>query len=217
MSRQDEKGAEAGRTILFVSHNMQAMQTLCERVLLLKDGRELFYGKTSDGIERYLSLAKCHNSGYVDLSNFDRPLNIRPIIQSIKLFTDSSNNQPAGTILTGDDVTLEITYSCGTSKLNYAVIGISTALDERICTIGTHLDPQFKGIITGKGRLRCHIKNLNLIEGRYTILVAMGTRIEGILTISPMHYSSTLFWAIISVQQLQFFRGKVALQKNQSG
>ena len=177
--------AEAGRTVLFVSHNMQAMQKLCERVLLLKDGREIFYGKTTDGIERYLSLATCQHNGYVDLSNLDRPLNITPIIQSIKLSTDSSNNQPVGTILTGDDVTLEITYSCGTSKLNYAVIGISTALDERICTMGTHLDPQFKGIITGKGRLRCHIKNLDLIEGRYTILVAMGTRIEGNLDYIP--------------------------------
>ena len=38
LGRMEELGA-AGRTVLFVSHNMQAVAQLCDRAILLQDGR----------------------------------------------------------------------------------------------------------------------------------------------------------------------------------
>lgn len=42
-----------GKTILFVSHNMFSIKTMCERVIYLKDGRVEFDGPTDIGLKRY--------------------------------------------------------------------------------------------------------------------------------------------------------------------
>ncbi len=46
--------AREGRTVLFVSHNMSAINSLCERVILLRNGSLVSDGPTSAGIELYL-------------------------------------------------------------------------------------------------------------------------------------------------------------------
>ena len=43
-----------GVTILFVSHNMQAVTTLCDRVVLLEKGNKIIDGSTSDIVSYYL-------------------------------------------------------------------------------------------------------------------------------------------------------------------
>src|SRR5213078_4616003 len=43
-----------GRTVLFVSHNLAAVRSLCTRALVLEQGRLLFDGGTDDAVERYL-------------------------------------------------------------------------------------------------------------------------------------------------------------------
>lgn len=44
-----------GRTILFVSHNMSAIRTLCSQALLLSNGRIEYSGSSSEAISQYLS------------------------------------------------------------------------------------------------------------------------------------------------------------------
>ncbi|MCA9521444.1 MAG: ABC transporter ATP-binding protein [Myxococcales bacterium] len=46
--------AKSGRTVLFVSHNIGVVNTLCDRCLLLDNGRLLFDGPTALTIKRYL-------------------------------------------------------------------------------------------------------------------------------------------------------------------
>src|SRR5436189_69740 len=46
--------AGGGRTVLFVSHNMAAVRSLCMRGLLLEDGILLKNGTTEDAIHAYL-------------------------------------------------------------------------------------------------------------------------------------------------------------------
>lgn len=50
-----EDVAHAGRTVLFVSHNMNAVKTLCEKTLLLKRGRNILFDSTDKVINYYLS------------------------------------------------------------------------------------------------------------------------------------------------------------------
>ncbi len=46
--------AKEGRTVLFVSHNMLAMQSLCQRAILLVEGQRLLDGYVHDVIARYM-------------------------------------------------------------------------------------------------------------------------------------------------------------------
>ncbi len=46
--------AKGGRTVLFVSHNMQAIQKLCARVIVLHEGSITIDGPTDEAISKYL-------------------------------------------------------------------------------------------------------------------------------------------------------------------
>ncbi len=55
LGKMDEVTKQAGRTIIFVSHNMDAVSRLCKTTLLLDQGKVVAYGDTDEVIERYLS------------------------------------------------------------------------------------------------------------------------------------------------------------------
>ena len=44
----------AGRTVVFISHNMAAVSALCTRAIVLEGGRPVFDGTARDGVRRYL-------------------------------------------------------------------------------------------------------------------------------------------------------------------
>lgn len=47
--------AETGRTVLFVSHNLQSIQSLCKRCVVIDKGLVVFDGKPDDACAHYLS------------------------------------------------------------------------------------------------------------------------------------------------------------------
>ncbi len=55
LGKMEEITKKEGRTILFVSHNMQAIRQLCTRTLLIKNGSIIDFGKTEDVLKKYLS------------------------------------------------------------------------------------------------------------------------------------------------------------------
>jgi lipopolysaccharide transport system ATP-binding protein len=54
LGKMQDVAATEGRTILFVSHNISAVQSLCSRVLHLDAGHLRFDGAVNDGLESYL-------------------------------------------------------------------------------------------------------------------------------------------------------------------
>lgn len=56
-----------GRTVLFVSHNMASINSLCSKTIVLENGTILYEGNTKDGIESYLQLNQ--NSGFKGVYN----------------------------------------------------------------------------------------------------------------------------------------------------
>lgn len=54
LGRLNNAASEQGRTVLFVSHNLQAIRNFCKRVLIMEKGRLVFDGPAQEGIERYL-------------------------------------------------------------------------------------------------------------------------------------------------------------------
>lgn len=54
LGRMNELASQDGRTVLFVSHNMQAVQSLCDRALLMKGGRLAAIGEARDIVSQYV-------------------------------------------------------------------------------------------------------------------------------------------------------------------
>lgn len=55
LARMNSISTEEARTIVFVSHNMSAIQSLCQRVALLENGQLVQAGAPQATVERYLS------------------------------------------------------------------------------------------------------------------------------------------------------------------
>lgn len=58
-----ENAGKDGRTILFVSHNMQAVMQLCDRALVLKGGSVVIDGSVGNAVESYLGESSMSMSG----------------------------------------------------------------------------------------------------------------------------------------------------------
>ncbi len=60
--------ANEGRTVLFVSHNMGAIESLCQRGIFLEEGQITFQGSIQDTISKYISRNLAITGGFADLS-----------------------------------------------------------------------------------------------------------------------------------------------------
>ncbi len=56
LGKMDEITRKEGRTILFVSHNMQAIKSLCGKAVLLERGKVVLTGNTNEVVSRYLDI-----------------------------------------------------------------------------------------------------------------------------------------------------------------
>ena len=58
LGKMSDISFESGRTVIFVSHNMAAIQKFCQKVMLLEEGRFKEIGSTENVINSYLMSAK---------------------------------------------------------------------------------------------------------------------------------------------------------------
>ena len=56
IGKMQDISSQGGRTVLFVSHDMAAIQSLCSKLIVLENGRLIYNGKVKDGIINYLSI-----------------------------------------------------------------------------------------------------------------------------------------------------------------
>lgn len=84
MKDVSEKG---GRTVLFVSHNMGAISTLCDRGLLLINGNVNCNDNIESVVKQYLNTGLNSNADFKNTNN-----NLNESIYSIKISNESENS-----------------------------------------------------------------------------------------------------------------------------
>lgn len=73
LNKMRDVSNEEGRTILYVSHNMNTIKQLCDRVIVLDHGKVVFDGGVDEGISNYLGVLDDQFPNKFDLSNAERP------------------------------------------------------------------------------------------------------------------------------------------------
>src|SRR5689334_14932176 len=71
--------ATHGRTILFVSHNMGAVSRLCERTILLNEGRVVTIGPTPDVVQLYTVSNTLGRAEYLQPAAPEKAMNLRRV------------------------------------------------------------------------------------------------------------------------------------------
>ncbi|MEM0575272.1 polysaccharide ABC transporter ATP-binding protein [Flavobacterium polysaccharolyticum] len=73
-----------GRTVLFVSHNMAAVKSLCTRGIVMENGKVVFEGGIEESVEYYLS----DNSGKENSKIYENFEEVQGRIKSVKILSD---------------------------------------------------------------------------------------------------------------------------------
>ncbi|MBW7840533.1 MAG: ATP-binding cassette domain-containing protein [Chitinophagaceae bacterium] len=87
IGKMKEVSEGQGRTVLFVSHNMEAISKLTKNSLLLDKGRIIFNGKTPDVVREYFNTEKDSSLTYENTEGKDIPY-----IKKVELETSLPNN-----------------------------------------------------------------------------------------------------------------------------
>jgi len=104
LGKMDEITQKEGRTIIFVSHNMGAIEKLCNKCLLLNDGKIVKAGSSKDVISYYLNKEQNLNS----VTTF--PIKDKPLGQFTKISIINKNNQPSAQIPISEYFFIEMEY-----------------------------------------------------------------------------------------------------------
>ena len=165
LSRMQDVTAE-GRTVLFVSHDMQAISTLTSRSLYLKNGAVSFEGGTGDVIRHYL------NEGVQKAGSFrtDRVGNSPQI-----LAVEVSTSHPGQVHFQGEPFTVSFEVFTPVSLTNAAFsFCIVDRHDNRIVHAWCFDDEQPVLRESGVHRLTCNFPNLRLHMGNYAVTAFLG-------------------------------------------
>ncbi len=148
MGKMDEV-ANSGRTILFVSHNMGAIKSLCSKAILIKQGQVEMIGPSAQIVEHYLATTQTHTE------------NVREYIQSkdgrVKLkmpFWIDDKQQKVNTYSYGDNPVLRFELDIN-SPVQEMVIGFALVTKDgsRLFTSHSNDDLNFKFPESAKGKI----------------------------------------------------------------
>jgi lipopolysaccharide transport system ATP-binding protein len=110
LGKMQSVSEEEGRTVLFVSHNMQAIRQMCQRVIFLKQGKVTFVGDPHKGISAYLGQGEdTQSSAEIDLTDYPRTRSIDSAILQRARFTDG-RGKPATTLRLADTLAVEVDF-----------------------------------------------------------------------------------------------------------
>lgn len=73
LGKMGDASQSEGKTVLYVSHNMNTIRQLCNRCIVLNSGSLLYDGNVNDAIEAYTGELNEKLLGHYELKNVDRP------------------------------------------------------------------------------------------------------------------------------------------------
>jgi lipopolysaccharide transport system ATP-binding protein len=158
--RQMGQVATSGRTVLFVSHNMAAIQTLCAETIYLRSGRIAASGPTGKCVDAYVAESRAR----LAIGEGNRlPLGSGLYIEEFQF-----DPNPVEATCPGR---LTLQFGCdGAIRLYAVAVLIYSALGLRVAIV----DLRERGVVhevrsTTPLRFEAQINNLPLVEGTYRV------------------------------------------------
>lgn len=167
--------SRGGRTVLFVSHNMAAIENLCTRAVVLDQGKLSFDGGGKEAIQFYLtSLSDRSGTGHiVDLRDVGiRRSIVAPLLQRLEFFTDNEEPLTEG-LLIGSSLKIKVHFELPQSTSIFHVgLGFNNSYGQRIFTAHSLFEPNRPDQEhVGNQVFCCEIPSFTLMPGEYTIKV----------------------------------------------
>lgn len=159
-----------GRTVLFVSHNMAAVENLCPRVIWIDNGQIRQDGDAREVIKSYLSTFVGAQKAGLDLSNIETRGG-SGVIRYTGIEFLNSGRQPRDFLSIGDSLIVRLHYH-GKERIQNPHFGLEiyTELGTLVTSINTWSTGfEIPHLPQGDGHIELEVDSLNLIPGRYYV------------------------------------------------
>ena len=173
-----------GRTVLFVSHNMAAVENLCSRALWIDDGQIKLDGKAKDVVASYMSANADSSCLAMDLTTA-RNRQGNGSIRFTKAEFLTQDGEALRFIKSGLPLMLRLHYTAqtGITRPDFEV-GVFTDLGTLVTKFSTWVEHQIPKIPPGKGCIDLLIDSFNFLPGRYYLSLHAKTTVGT----APIHH-----------------------------
>jgi len=159
--------AQSGRTVLFVSHNMEAIRTLCHRAVWLKNGRLHRDGRADEIVAEYLSASSEFS---FSCSSSEHGLIIEQVVLR------NGRGEASREFAPNDELSVEIHYDAQKRlERPYFVLEIQGG-NGSCFAANMLLDGCQPEVLAGRGTLSCRFKCLPLFPQDYSIKMSVSAR-----------------------------------------
>jgi lipopolysaccharide transport system ATP-binding protein len=156
-----------GRTLLFVSHNLSAVEAICKRAILLLDGVVATDGPTRDPLRAYLDWVDRHHQSFLAgefVSRHSRYLSLRSAT------CHGSKGQERYVFETGEDIEVRLTFEANEPIPNPQVsIGITDSRPGNLVLCSMLVDGGAPEVLNGEAVISCHLRAVPLLPRVYTL------------------------------------------------
>lgn len=154
-----------GKTIVFVSHNLYAIEQMCNRVLWLEHGNVQTIGNARQVIHAYLNEEERR---FVGVAEWESKSGKGLSVERVQLLNGTS--EPVSEFHAGGDIEIQIEYRT-TEKIEGLRFGLGVANASGVLFVANmSMDGKSVDALPGKGLLRCRFKNVPLKPGAYQLL-----------------------------------------------
>ncbi len=181
-----------GRTVLFVSHNMAAVQALCQRGIVLQRGSMIFSGTQNEAIRNYVDSV---NKPDVFLSD----LSLRPGSGQIRItnaYLKDAEGHPLNAAQSGQEIFVCLRYKANKNYTGGAVKTGIIVYDQQGIAIFTHASI-IQGLefrkVPEEGVFICRIPRLPLPASNYFVECSVkvdneySDRVENVMNLEVIH------------------------------
>jgi lipopolysaccharide transport system ATP-binding protein len=168
--KMEDVAFNEGRTVIFVSHNMDAVCSLCSRCILLRDGRVAGSGKTADVVGDYLGGERVQ-SPEIDFP----PLGSEATLRFAGLY--GSNGQATSAFRPSEPISLKCSFDVQREieGLQFAFAVLNFKQERLFYSTVSMADPPLSVGSAGKYTLAAEIPGRLLLPGHYFITLALHT------------------------------------------
>lgn len=165
---------EAGKTIVFISHDLKSVEQLCERVILMQRGQLIADGNPNEVVKEYMNVA----ARAVSASASSSPSTISKTaeVQAIT-FPDIVEGDESTALRTGKPARIQVHYVAHTRHTD-VVLNLSFVTQEGkwLCQLSTLESSQQFDFETGVGIIEFYCPALALMPGVYYLAAAIRHR-----------------------------------------
>jgi ABC-type polysaccharide/polyol phosphate transport system ATPase subunit len=160
---------QAGTTIVFISHDLGAVERLCDRVILMQRGEVAASGAARDVIAQYQQNA----AGGVPpgpMGKHDQSANSSKNVEITSLKLSDAEGRATNTFLTGGSFTMSINYSAR-ERVPDAVFEVffTSGYGDLQCQFTTELNDERIDLAQGSGAIEFSCAELSLLPNVYHI------------------------------------------------